>query len=156
MMCASLLQFSMVGFSVCISSRNLIIANFSRCVRSLFSETHLTLYFYLNVIAPSIAQALLHQNDWDIVDILRCQSNNYQITSGLYQHDNTLTIDLKKNWSIVNHIAHCGFVQDCLFCFQTSTVDGPSKFVKAATLFVISFFTNSYSQNHETMRVRHR
>jgi hypothetical protein len=75
MMCASLLQFSMVGFSVCISSRNLIIANFSRCVRSLFSETHLTLYFYLNVIAPSIAQASLHQNDWHIVDILRCQSN---------------------------------------------------------------------------------
>jgi hypothetical protein len=91
-MCASLLQFSMVGFSVCISSRNLIIANFSRCVRSLFSETHLTLYFYLNVTAPSIAQAPLHQNDWHIVDILRCQSNNYQITSGLYQHDNTLTV----------------------------------------------------------------
>jgi hypothetical protein len=63
MMCASLLQFSMVGFSVCISSRNLIIANFSRCVRSLFSETHLTLYFYLNVIAASIAQAPSHQND---------------------------------------------------------------------------------------------
>jgi hypothetical protein len=90
----------MVGFSVCISSRNLIIANFSRCVRSLFSETHLTLYFYLNVIAPSIAQAPLHQNDLHTVDILRCQSNNYQITSGLYQHDNTLTIDLKRNWSI--------------------------------------------------------
>jgi hypothetical protein len=51
----------MVGFSVCISSRNLIIANFSRCVRSLFSETHLTLYFYLNVIVPSTAQAPLHQ-----------------------------------------------------------------------------------------------
>jgi hypothetical protein len=49
--------------SVCISSRNLIIANFSRCVRSLFSETYLTLYFYLNVIAPSITQAPLHQND---------------------------------------------------------------------------------------------
>jgi hypothetical protein len=32
---------SMVGFSVCISSRNLIIVNFSRCVRSLLSETHL-------------------------------------------------------------------------------------------------------------------
>jgi hypothetical protein len=29
----------------------------------LFSETHLTLYFYFNVIAPSIAQAPLHQND---------------------------------------------------------------------------------------------
>jgi hypothetical protein len=105
MMCTSLLQFSMVGFSVCISSRNLIIANFSRCVRSLFSETHLTLYFYLNVIVPSIAQASLHQNDWHIVDILRCQFKNYQITlqitSGLYQHDNTLTIDFKKNWSIM-------------------------------------------------------
>jgi hypothetical protein len=56
-MCASLLQFSMVGFSLCISSRNLIIANFSRCVRSLLSETHLTFYFYLNVIAASLAQA---------------------------------------------------------------------------------------------------
>jgi hypothetical protein len=52
-MCASLLQFSMIGFSLCISSRNLIIANFSRCV----SETHLTFYFYLNVIAASLAQA---------------------------------------------------------------------------------------------------
>jgi hypothetical protein len=56
-MCASLLQFSMVGFSLCISSRNLIIANFFRCVRSLLSETHLTFYFYLNVIAVSLAQA---------------------------------------------------------------------------------------------------
>jgi hypothetical protein len=45
----------MVGFSLCISSRNLIIANFSRCVRSLLSETHLTFYFYLNVIAASLA-----------------------------------------------------------------------------------------------------
>jgi hypothetical protein len=54
-MCASLLQFSMVGFSLCTYSRNLIIANFSRCVRSLLSETHLT--FYLNVIAASLAQA---------------------------------------------------------------------------------------------------
>jgi hypothetical protein len=62
-MCASLLQFSLAGLSVCISSRNLIIANFSRCVRSLFSETHLTLYFYLNVIPASIAEALSHQND---------------------------------------------------------------------------------------------
>jgi hypothetical protein len=50
MMCASLLQFSMVGFSLCISSR---------CVRSLLSETHLTFYFYLNVIAASLAQAPL-------------------------------------------------------------------------------------------------
>jgi hypothetical protein len=56
-MCASLLQFSMVGFSLCISSSNLIIATFSRCVRSLLSETHLTFYFYLNVIAASLAQA---------------------------------------------------------------------------------------------------
>jgi hypothetical protein len=56
-MCASLLQFSMVGFSLCVSSRNLIVANFSRCVRSLLSETHLTFYFYLNVIAASLAQA---------------------------------------------------------------------------------------------------
>jgi hypothetical protein len=32
----------------------------------------------------------------DTVDILRCQSNNYQITSGLYQYDNIFTIDLKK------------------------------------------------------------
>jgi hypothetical protein len=56
-MCASLLQFSIVGFSLFISSRNLIIANFSRCVRSLLSETHLTFYFYLNVIAASLAQA---------------------------------------------------------------------------------------------------
>jgi hypothetical protein len=63
LICASLLQFSMVGFSVCISSRNLIIVNFSRCVRSLLSETHLTFYFYLNVIAASIAQAPSHQND---------------------------------------------------------------------------------------------
>jgi hypothetical protein len=63
MICASSLQFSMVGFSVRISSRNLIIANFSRCVRSLFSENHLNLYFYLNVIAASIAQAPSHQND---------------------------------------------------------------------------------------------
>jgi hypothetical protein len=55
----SLLQFSMVGFS----SRNLIIPNFSRCVRSLSSETHLSLYFYLNVIAASMAQAPSHQND---------------------------------------------------------------------------------------------
>jgi hypothetical protein len=104
-MCASLLQFKMVGFSVCISSRNLIKANFFRCVRSLFSETNLTLYFYLNVIAASIAQALSHQNikmTDNTVNILRCQSNNYQITSGLYQHDNTLTIDFLKNWSILN------------------------------------------------------
>jgi hypothetical protein len=56
-MCASLLQFSMVGFSLCISSRNLIIANFSRCVRPLLSETHLTFYLYLNVIAAWLAQA---------------------------------------------------------------------------------------------------
>jgi hypothetical protein len=56
-MCASLLQFSIVGFSLFISSRNLIIANFSRCVRSLLSETHLIFYFYLNVIAASLAQA---------------------------------------------------------------------------------------------------
>jgi hypothetical protein len=49
-MCASLLQFSMVSFSLCIFSRNLIIANFSRCVRSSLSETHLTFYFYLNVM----------------------------------------------------------------------------------------------------------
>jgi hypothetical protein len=56
-MCASLLQFSMVGFSLCISSRNLIKANFSRCVGALLSETHLTFYFYLNVIAASLAQA---------------------------------------------------------------------------------------------------
>jgi hypothetical protein len=63
MMGASLVQFSMVGFSVCFSSRNLIIANFSRCVRSLLSETHLTFYFYLNVIAVSIAQAPSHQNE---------------------------------------------------------------------------------------------
>jgi hypothetical protein len=53
----------MVGFSVCISSRNLIIANVSRCVKSLFSEDHLTLYFYLNVIVASIAQAPSHQNN---------------------------------------------------------------------------------------------
>jgi hypothetical protein len=63
MTCASLLQFSMAGFFIRISSRNLIIANFSRCVRSLFSETHLTLYFYLNVIVASIARAPSHQND---------------------------------------------------------------------------------------------
>jgi hypothetical protein len=56
-MCASCLQFGMVGFSLCISSRNLIIANFCRCVRSLLSETHLTFNFYLNVIAASVAQA---------------------------------------------------------------------------------------------------
>jgi hypothetical protein len=56
-MCASFLQFSMVGFSFCISSHNLIIANVSRCVRSLLSETHFTFYFYLNVIAASLAQA---------------------------------------------------------------------------------------------------
>jgi hypothetical protein len=55
-MCASLLQFSMVGFSLCISSRNLIIVNFSRCVRSLLSGTRLTFYFYLNVIAALLAQ----------------------------------------------------------------------------------------------------
>jgi hypothetical protein len=57
-LCAYLLQFSMVGFSLCISSRNLIIANFSRYVRSLLSETRLTsFYFYLNVFAASLAQA---------------------------------------------------------------------------------------------------
>jgi hypothetical protein len=27
-------------------------------------------------------------------------SNNYQITNGLYQHDNTLAIDFKKNWTL--------------------------------------------------------
>jgi hypothetical protein len=35
----------------------------------------------------------------DTVDILRCQSNNYQIISGLYQHNNTLTIDFFLNWT---------------------------------------------------------
>jgi hypothetical protein len=93
-MCASLLQFSMVGFSLCISSRNLITANFSRCVRSLLSETHLTFYFYLNVIEASLAQA--PSQFTSMIDILRCQPNYYQITSGSYQPDNTLTIDYKK------------------------------------------------------------
>jgi hypothetical protein len=51
----SLLQFSIVGFSLFISSRNH--SQFCRCVRSLLSETHLTFYFYLNVIAASLAQA---------------------------------------------------------------------------------------------------
>jgi hypothetical protein len=30
------------------------------------------------------------------IDILRCQPNNHQIISGSYQHDNTLTVVLKK------------------------------------------------------------
>jgi hypothetical protein len=57
---------SMVGFSVCISSRNLIIANFSRCVRGRPDPCFrkLTLVFILNlkVIGASVAQAPLHQN----------------------------------------------------------------------------------------------
>jgi hypothetical protein len=74
-----------------------IIANFSRCVRSLLSETLFTFYFNFNVIEASVAQAPSHQNDCSrhTVDILRCQPNNYQMTSDSYQHDNTLTI--KKN-----------------------------------------------------------
>jgi hypothetical protein len=38
----SYLSMVMIGFSVCIYSRNLTIANFSRCVRSLLSETLFT------------------------------------------------------------------------------------------------------------------
>jgi hypothetical protein len=76
----------MVGFSVRTSSRNLIIANFSRCVRSLLSETLFTFYFNLNVIEASVAQAPSHQNycDRHTADILRCQPNNSQMTSGSY------------------------------------------------------------------------
>jgi hypothetical protein len=53
-MCESFLQFSMFSFSLCICSRNLIIANFYRCVRSF----NFYFYFYLNVNAASLAQAL--------------------------------------------------------------------------------------------------
>jgi hypothetical protein len=96
-MCASLLQFSMVGFSLCISSRNLIIANLSRWVRSLFSETHFLFLFKCNCGFTSASAFTIHINDWHTVDILRCQPNYYQITGGSYQPDNTLTIDYKKN-----------------------------------------------------------
>jgi hypothetical protein len=104
-MCASLLQFSTVGFSLCISSRNLIIPNFSRCVRSLLSETHLYNFLLYYVIAASLAQApsqftSMTVTDIGTVDILHCQPNYYQITSGSYQPDNTLTIDYKKEQTL--------------------------------------------------------
>jgi hypothetical protein len=48
----------------------------------------------------SVVQALLHQDGWHTIDILGCQSNNHQITSGSYQHNNTLTILLMKKWTL--------------------------------------------------------
>jgi hypothetical protein len=50
-------------------------------------------------------------------------TNNYQIASGLYQHDNTLTIDLKKKFGV--------YVSDQIFTFKIKTLPTATKIPKS-------------------------